>query len=49
MVIHGPEVIDSGWAVKLLSYLTKFGRVEAALGGTMGRVAAIDAGPGVDD
>lgn len=44
VVIHGPEVIDSGWAVKLLSYLTKFGRVEAALGGTMGRVAAIDAG-----
>jgi len=44
VVIHGPEVIASGWAANLLSYLTKFGQVEAALGGTMGRVAAIDAG-----
>ncbi len=43
-VIHGPEVIDSGEALKLISYLQKFGGVKAVLGGTMGRVAVIDSG-----
>lgn len=46
MVIHGPEIIDSGHALRLLDYLEKFGRVRAALGGTMGRAAVIDAGLG---
>ncbi len=44
VVIHGPEVIDSGAARKLINYLQKFGIVTAILGGTMGRLAIIDAG-----
>lgn len=43
-VIHGPEVVDSGSALKLIDYLNKFGSVTAILGGTMGRLAVIDAG-----
>jgi hypothetical protein len=41
-VIHGPEVVDSGSALKLIDYLKKFGAVAAVLGGTMGRLAVID-------
>jgi hypothetical protein len=44
VVIHGPEVVDSGKAGMVLDYLDIFGRVTAILGGTMGRVAVIDAG-----
>ena len=43
VVIHGPVVIDSGRAVKLLNLLLGVGRVEAVLAGTMGRAAVIDA------
>lgn len=43
-VVHGPEIIDSGFAPKVLKYLERFGRVNAVLGGTMGRLAVIDAG-----
>lgn len=44
VVVHGPEVIDSGSALKALSYLKRFGEVNAVLGGTMGRLAVMDAG-----
>ncbi|HUI40160.1 MAG TPA: DUF2117 domain-containing protein [Methanothrix sp.] len=44
VVVHGPEVVDSGSALKLIVYLKKFGEVAAVLGGTMGRLAVIDAG-----
>lgn len=44
VVVHGPEVVDSGSALKLIDYLKKFGQVTAVLGGTMGRVALMDAG-----
>lgn len=44
IVVHSPEVVDSGAALKLINYLRKFGCVNAVLGGTMGRVAIIDAG-----
>jgi hypothetical protein len=44
VVVHGPEIIDSGFATKVLKYLERFGRVNAVLGGTMGRLAVIDAG-----
>ena len=44
MVVHGPEVIDSGRAIGLINYLKRHGSVTAVLGGTMGRVALIDAG-----
>jgi hypothetical protein len=43
-VVHGPEIIDSGHALRLIDYLKKFGSVSAVLGGTMGRVAVLDAG-----
>jgi hypothetical protein len=44
LVVHGPEIIDSGCAVSLINYLKGMGSVCAVLGGTMGRVAIIDAG-----
>jgi hypothetical protein len=43
VVVHGPEIVDSGSALKLIDYLKKFGKVTAVLGGTMGRMALIDA------
>jgi hypothetical protein len=43
-VLHGPEIIDSGCALKLIEKLQRRGMVTAVLGGTMGRVALIDAG-----
>jgi len=43
LVIHGPEVIDSGEAKKVLERLSCMGKVEAVLGGTMGRAAVLDA------
>ena len=44
VVVHGPEIVDLGLALKLLGYLERLGDVTAVLGGTMGRVAVIDAG-----
>lgn len=44
VVVHGPEVVDSGSALRLINYLKRFGNVTAVLGGTMGRLAIIDAG-----
>ncbi len=44
VVVHGPEIIDSGHALQLIDHLKKIGRVKAVLGGTMGRVAIMDAG-----
>ena len=43
-VIHGPEVIDSGQAEKVLEKLSRLGEIEAKLGGTMGKTAVLDAG-----
>jgi hypothetical protein len=43
VVVHGPEIIDSGWAKKIIEILEKKGKVKAKLGGTMGRTAVIDA------
>jgi hypothetical protein len=43
VVVHGPEVVDSSSALKLISYLKGRGEVHAVLGGTMGRVAVMDA------
>jgi hypothetical protein len=45
-VVHGPEIVDTGCALGLVNYLKKFGDVHAVLGGTMGRVAILDAGLG---
>lgn len=44
VVIHGPEIIDSGQAEQILEKLSELGKVRASLGGTMGKTAIIDAG-----
>lgn len=43
VVVHGPNIIDSGYAIKLINLLKEYGDVSARLGGTMGRTAVIDA------
>jgi hypothetical protein len=44
IVVHGPEVVDSGFAERAIDLLSNLGVVTAVLGGTMGRVAVIDGG-----
>lgn len=44
LVIHRPEVVDSGEARRVLEKLSCMGKVKAQLGGTMGKVAVLDAG-----
>lgn len=44
LVIHGPEVIDSGEAKTILEKLSSLGEVKAELGGTMGKTAILDSG-----
>ena len=44
VVVHGPGIVDSGWAKKIIDMLSNFGNVRCRLGGTMGRTAVIDAG-----
>ena len=44
LVIHGPEVIDSGEAKIVLEKLSCLGEVKAELGGTMGKTAVLDGG-----
>lgn len=43
VVVHGPNIIDSGYALELINLLSNYGVVSARLGGTMGRTAVIDA------
>lgn len=43
IVVHGPQIVDSGYAIKIIEMLKKYGEVKARLGGTMGRTAVIDA------
>jgi hypothetical protein len=42
VVIHGPELIDSGKIVDVVEALRPFGPVSVIVGGTMARVAALD-------
>jgi len=42
VTFHRPEVIDSGWARKILQILSGFGTVDARLSGTMGILAVLD-------
>lgn len=44
VVVHGPGIVDSGWALEIINLLSKLGNVHCRLGGTMGRTAVIDAG-----
>jgi len=43
LVVHGPEIVDSGYAQIIMDLLGCYGQVKARLGGTMGRTAVIDA------
>ncbi|KZX10085.1 DUF2117 domain-containing protein [Methanobrevibacter filiformis] len=43
IVVHGPTIIDSGYAMKIIDILSSFGEVEAILGGNIGKTAVIDA------
>ena len=43
VVVHGPQMLDSGYAEKIMDLLGRYGEVKARLGGTMGRTAVIDA------
>lgn len=44
VIIHGPDIIDNGWARKAINHFEAQGvKVLARLGGTMGRTAIIDA------
>lgn len=43
VVVHGPNIIDSGYGLKIIEYLNSFADVSCRLGGTMGRTAVIDA------
>lgn len=43
VVVHGPNIIDTGYALDLINLLCEYGDVKARLGGTMGRTAVIDA------
>ena len=43
VVVHGPNIIDSGYALKLINLLKEYGEISVRLGGTMGRTAVIDA------
>ncbi len=43
IVVHGPGIVDSGYAGKIIKTLAKYGEIKARLGGTMGRTAVIDA------
>jgi len=44
VVVHGPEVIYSGFASRVLDVLERCAEVEARLGGTMGKCALFDVG-----
>jgi hypothetical protein len=44
IVLHGPEIIDTGSAKRIIDIFRKEHEVIAKLGGTMGRTAVLDAG-----
>ncbi|WP_321420774.1 DUF2117 domain-containing protein [uncultured Methanomethylovorans sp.] len=43
LVIHGPEIVDSGQAKKIIEILSAKGTVTSMIAGTMGKTAVIDA------
>ena len=43
VIVHGPKIIDSGCAEKIIKILGDYGEVTCRLGGTMGRTSVIDA------
>jgi len=43
VIVHGPGIIDTGYAKKIIDILKEYGDVSCRLGGTMGRTAVMDA------
>jgi hypothetical protein len=43
VVVHGPGIVDSGYAQRIMDLLKPYGQIRVRLGGTMGRTAVIDA------
>ncbi|MCZ7402196.1 MAG: DUF2117 domain-containing protein [Candidatus Methanoperedens sp.] len=43
-ILHGPEIVDTGSARKIIDIFKKEHEIIAKLGGTMGRTAVLDAG-----
>lgn len=43
VIVHGPGIVDTGYAKKIIDLLKNYGDVTCRLGGTMGRTAVIDA------
>ena len=43
VIVHGPGIVDTGYAEKIIDLLKNYGEVTCRLGGTMGRTAVIDA------
>ncbi len=43
IVVHGPGIVDSGQAQRIMKILSSHGDIKARLGGTMGRTAVLDA------
>jgi hypothetical protein len=43
IVIHGPDVVDSGMAKEVLKILKEFGHSSAIMAGTIGKTAVLDA------
>ncbi len=43
LVIHGPEIVDSGMAIDIINKLGGYGNVSAAMAGTIGKTAVLDA------
>lgn len=44
VILHGPEIVDTGSAKRIIELLQQENQVIAKLGGTMGRTAVLDAG-----
>jgi hypothetical protein len=43
IVVHGPDVVDSGMAAKLISRIKELGGVSVVMAGTIGKTAVLDA------
>lgn len=43
IIVHGPGIVDSGYAIKIINMLSDKYSVSCRLGGTMGRTAVVDA------
>ncbi|MDG6243199.1 MAG: DUF2117 domain-containing protein [Methanolobus sp.] len=42
LVVHGPEVVDSGMAKEIIEKLNDFGNISAVMAGTIGKTAVLD-------